>query len=156
ILEDPEPRGMFLKRRARKIGWLATAAQFATMVLVRLGKSRFAGRIARIVEENGLEEEPRPEHRVTEIGSINSEAFLKAVERVEPRAILLVGCRIAKPEILAALAVPVLNYHAGITPQYRGMNCGYWALAAGDRGNFGGTVHLVDRGVDTGAILYQA
>ncbi|MDW6026049.1 formyl transferase [Mesorhizobium sp. BAC0120] len=156
ILEEPEPRGMFLKRRARKIGWFATAGQFGTMVLVRLGKKRFATRIARIVQENGLEEEPGPEHRVTEIGSINSDDFLKAVERLGPKVILLVGCRIAKPAILASLKMPVLNYHAGITPQYRGMNCGYWALAAGDKGNFGGTVHLVDKGVDTGAILYQA
>lgn len=156
ILEEPEPRGMFLKRRARKIGWFTTAGQFGTMVLVRLGKKRFAKRIARIVQENGLEEEPGPDHRVTEIGSINSEDFLKAVERVGPKVILLVGCRIVRPAILASLKMPVLNYHAGITPQYRGMNCGYWALAAGDKGNFGGTVHLVDKGVDTGAILYQA
>jgi folate-dependent phosphoribosylglycinamide formyltransferase PurN len=156
ILEQPESRGAFLKRRARKIGWLATAGQFGTMVLVRLGKKRFAGRIERIVAENGLEEQPRPEHPVTEIGSINSEEFLKAVERIDPKVILLVGTRIARPATLAALKVPVLNYHAGITPRYRGMNCGYWALAAGDRGNFGGTVHLVDAGVDTGAVLYQA
>ena len=50
---------------------------------------------------------------------------------------------------------PVLNYHAGITPKYRGMNGGYWALATGDAGNFGATVHLVDAGVDTGGVLHQ-
>jgi folate-dependent phosphoribosylglycinamide formyltransferase PurN len=155
LLEEPEPRGAFLKRRARKIGWLATAGQFGTMILVRLGKKRFAGQIARIVAENGLEEEPKPEHRVTGIGSINSEAFLEAVRHLVPKVILLVGCRIAKPVTLAALKVPVLNYHAGIIPQYRGMNGGYWALASGDVENFGATVHLVDSGVDTGATLYQ-
>ena len=69
---------------------------------------------------------------------------------------LLVGCRIVKPEILSQIRCPVLNYHAGINPQYRGMNGGYWALASGDAGNFGTTVHLVDAGVDTGGILYQA
>ena len=51
---------------------------------------------------------------------------------------------------------PVLNYHAGITPKYRGMNGGYWALATGDAENFGTTVHLVDAGVDTGGVLHQA
>jgi methionyl-tRNA formyltransferase len=50
----------------------------------------------------------------------------------------------------------VLNYHAGIAPKYRGMNGGYWALASGDVENFGTTVHLVDAGVDTGAVLRQA
>src|SRR5882757_5656180 len=67
LMEEPEPRALFLKRRARKIGWFATAGQFATMVLVRLGKKRFAARIERIVAENGLEEEPRPEHAIVNI-----------------------------------------------------------------------------------------
>lgn len=156
IVERPEPRGAFLRRRARKVGWLETAGQFGTMILVRLGKKRFTGRIARIVAENGLQEEPKPGQAVTEVASVNAPEFLDAVRRLKPKVILLAGCRIMKPHALAALDCPVLNYHAGITPQYRGMNCGYWAMAAGDAGNFGGTVHLVDDGVDTGAVLYQA
>jgi folate-dependent phosphoribosylglycinamide formyltransferase PurN len=155
LMEDPEPYSLFLKRRARKIGWFATAGQFATMVLVRLGKKRFAARIERIVAENGLEEEPRPEHAIVDIGSINSSKCVEALNRLDPKVVLLVGCRIVKPQILSQVRCPVLNYHAGINPQYRGMNGGYWALASGDPGNFGTTVHLVDAGVDTGAILYQ-
>ena len=156
LMEDPEPRGLFLKRRARKIGWLATSGQFATMVLVRFGKKRFAARIERIVAENGLEEEPRPEHTIVDIGSINSNECLAALGRLDPKVVLLAGCRIVKPEILAKIRCPVLNYHAGISPQYRGMNGGYWALASNDPGNFGTTVHMVDAGIDTGGILYQA
>src|SRR5690242_16712084 len=38
ILERPEPRGAFLKRRARKAGWPNVAGQFGTMLLVKLGK----------------------------------------------------------------------------------------------------------------------
>lgn len=38
---------------------------------------------------------------------------------------------------------------------YRGMNGGYWALARGDTGNFGSTVHQVDSGVDTGHVIAQ-
>lgn len=155
IMEEPEPRGAFLRRRARRIGWISTLGQFGTMVLVKLGKKRFARRIERMVAENGLEEEPKPEHRVTRVTSINAPDFLRAVEAIAPKVILLNGCRIARRETLAAMTVPVLNYHAGINPQYRGMNGGYWALASGDPGNFGATVHLVDPGVDTGDILYQ-
>jgi hypothetical protein len=155
ILEEPEPRGAFLKRRARKIGWISTGGQFGTMVLVRLGKRLFDKRIDRIVADNGLEPDPKPEHPVIEIGSVNSEAFLETIRRLQPKVVLLNGCRIMRPEILKAIDCPVLNYHAGISPQYRGMNGGYWALASGDAGNFGTTVHLVDPGVDTGDILYQ-
>ena len=155
ILEAPEPRGAFLKRRARKVGWFSVAGQFGTMVLVRLGKRRFAERIKRLVEHNGLREEPDPGHHIIEIGSVNSQAFLAAVGHLDPKVILLAGCRILKPEILRAIECPVLNYHAGINPQYRGLNGGYWAMASGDAENFGATVHLVDAGVDTGPILYQ-
>ena len=52
VIEESEPHSVFLKRRARKIGWFSTGGQFATMVLVRLGKKRFAARIDRIVAEN--------------------------------------------------------------------------------------------------------
>ena len=81
---------------------------------------------------------------------------MEALNRLDPKVVLLVGCRIVKPRDPARDRCPVLNYHAGINPQYRGMNGGYWALASGDAGNFGTTVHLVDAGVDTGGILYQA
>lgn len=155
VLEEPEPRGAFLRRRARRIGWISTAGQFGTMVLVRLGKKVFDRRIAKIVAENGLEEEPRPGHPIHRVVTVNSREFLETIERLKPKVVLLVGCRIVAPKILAAIGCPVLNYHAGITPQYRGMNGGYWALASGDRGNFGATVHLVDAGIDTGAILHQ-
>ena len=153
LMEEPEPRSLFLKRRARKIGWFATAGQFATMVLVRLGKKRFAARIDRIVAENGLKEEPRPEHTIVDVDSINSGDCVAALKRLDPKVVLLVGCRIVKTEILSQIRCPVLNYHAGISPQYRGMNGGYWALASGDPGNFGTTVHLVDAGIDTGGIM---
>jgi methionyl-tRNA formyltransferase len=45
--------------------------------------------------------------------------------------------------------------HAGITPQYRGVHGAYWALVQNDRDHCGVTVHLVDKGIDTGGILFQ-
>ena len=154
--EEPEPHALFLKRRARKIGWFSTAGQFATMVLVRLGKKRFAARIDRIVAENTLEQEPRPEHRVTEIGSVNAPAFLEAIKRIDPKVVLLAGCRIMKPgrsrsDRLPGAELPRRHQPAVPRRQRR-------LLGAGLRRpeNFGTTVHLVDAGVDTGGILYQA
>ena len=46
--------------------------------------------------------------------------------------------------------------HAGITPKYRGVHGTYWALYNKDAANSGVTVHLVDPGIDTGGVLYQA
>ena len=44
----------------------------------------------------------------------------------------------------------------GITPLYRGVHGGYWALAENDREHCGVTLHLVDQGIDTGGVLAQA
>ena len=50
---------------------------------------------------------------------------------------------------------PFVNTHVGITPMYRGVHGGYWALWNSDPDNFGVTIHLVDTGVDTGQPLRQ-
>ena len=52
--------------------------------------------------------------------------------------------------LLEACGCPVVNYHSGINPAYRGINGGYFALANGEPEHFGVTLHLVDLGVDTG------
>ncbi|WP_341482292.1 formyltransferase family protein [Geothrix paludis] len=59
-------------------------------------------------------------------------------------------------ETLSAIRVPVMNFRSGITPKYRGQGGGYWALVNGDPDHAGVTVHLVDAGVDTGDVIYQA
>jgi methionyl-tRNA formyltransferase len=155
IRERPEPMGAFLRRRARREGWVSVAGQTATMALGKLGKKRIAARIAAIERAEGLESAPRPGQAIADVPSVNDPAFLDAVAGIAPDVVLLAGCRMMRAEVLAKLACPVLNYHAGITPAYRGMNGGYWALATGDRANFGATVHLVDAGVDTGGVVRQ-
>ncbi|MDQ6433006.1 formyltransferase family protein [Mesorhizobium sp. LHD-90] len=155
ILEQPESKWAILKRRARRQGWLSVAGQIGTMVVIRTSKVLLARRLAAVAVETGFDATPPKPERTVEILSANSPEFLDALRRLAPEAVLLAGCRLLKSETLAGISCPVLNYHAGITPKYRGMNGGYWALATGDAENFGTTVHLADAGVDTGAILYQ-
>jgi hypothetical protein len=155
IVETPESKKALLTRRARKQGWISVLGQLGTMVLVRLGKRLFARRAERIVREADLDIEPRSGQALVDVPSANSPEFLVTIEQLKPAVVLLAGCRLLTRETLAAMPCPVLNYHAGITPRYRGMNGGYWALATGDAENFGATVHLVDAGVDTGGVLHQ-
>jgi folate-dependent phosphoribosylglycinamide formyltransferase PurN len=156
VLETPESKKFLLKRRARKQGWFNVGGQIATMILNRLGKKLFSARLAKIVEQERLQTSPRPGQTFVEVQSANSPEFLQALGRLKPDVILLAGCRMLSRNTLGAIECPILNYHAGITPKYRGMNGGYWALAIGDDKNFGTTVHFVDEGVDTGGVLYQA
>ena len=100
--------------------------------------------------------EPAQGQTIIPVASANSPECVEKIAKIQPGVVLLAGCRMLSRDMLAKIPCPVLNYHAGIAPKYRGMNGGYWALASGDAQNFGTTVHLVDAGVDTGAVLRQA
>ncbi|RWK00696.1 formyl transferase [Mesorhizobium sp.] len=155
ILETPESKKRLLLGRARRQGWVSAIGQLGTMVLTRLGKRFLAGHAARLIAEEKLETEPRPNQTIIHVPSADGPECLEEIASIKPGVVLLAGCRLLSKGTLAKMPCPVLNYHAGIAPKYRGMNGGYWALASGDRENFGTTVHLVDAGVDTGGVLRQ-
>lgn len=156
LVEAPESKALFLRRRARKIGWLQTAGQFATMTLSRFGKRFARAREAELISTHGLETEPSAGIPVTHVPSANAPECLAAMAAARPAVVFLAGCRMLSRATLAAIPCPVINYHAGINPKYRGVQGGYWARALGDTAHYGTTVHLVDAGVDTGDMLYQA
>ncbi len=155
VMEEPESKLRLLIRRTRKLGLISVAGQLGTMVFTRLRKLLLAGRDARSLSDEGLVLEPAAGQAIVNIGSANSPELVDTIRTREAKVVLLVGCRLLSRQTLDGIHCPVLNYHAGINPKYRGMNGAYWALATGDAENFGATVHLVDAGVDTGDILYQ-
>jgi hypothetical protein len=155
IEEQPEPKSLLLKRRAKKLGWINAGGQLATMIVSRLGKKFAAARQTEILNEFAVSAEQNPRVPVIHVASVNTPDFLDAVRTVSPAAIFTVSCRILSARTLAALPCPVVNFHAGINPTYRGQMGGYWSLVSGDAGNFGTTVHLVDAGIDTGDTLYE-
>lgn len=155
IEERPESKMLFLRRRAKKLGWVQALGQFATMVVSRFGKRFTRARAQEILEQFAANPLPDSQIRRFTVPSANDPAFLRALEDIRPAALMLVSCRMLTPRTLAAIPCPVLNFHAGINPRYRGLQGGYWARVTGDEENFGATVHLVDAGVDTGGVLYQ-
>ena len=155
IEEQPESKKLFIRRRAKKLGWMQALGQLATMVVSKYGKRFTAKRAEEILEEYGANPSTDSTIRRIAIPSANGPELLTALEEVRPAALLLVSCRMMKAGTLAAIACPVLNFHAGINPRYRGLQGGYWSRIECDEANIGGTVHLVDPGVDTGDVLYQ-
>jgi hypothetical protein len=155
IEEQPESKGTILKRRARRLGWLTALGQLGTMIASRLTKQVAARRSAEIIAEYGASSTPDAAIPVTRVPSLNHASCHEAVARLAPSAIFTISCRILSAKTLAAMPCPVINFHAGINPGYRGQMGGYWALVEGDAAHFGGTVHLVDAGIDTGDTLYQ-
>jgi methionyl-tRNA formyltransferase len=156
LAEERESKLELIRKRMRRQGVIAVLGQIGFVVLQKLLARRAAPRIKEIVTEHGLEPEPNPACELLQVKSVNSMACRAALAMLKPDVIVVIGTRIIGEETLQSIAVPVINFHSGINPKYRGQAGGYWALASGDPENAGVTVHLVDRGVDTGAVLYQA
>ncbi len=156
IVERPVGRAELARRRIRRLGVVHVAGQVAFIALARLLASASQRRIAEILRQNQLDPRWPDGCERIEVPSVNSPECLAALARLDPRVVLLLGTRIIERATLAAIKAPLINYHAGITPKYRGVHGGYWAKAEDDLANFGVTVHLVDPGIDTGAVLYQA
>lgn len=154
--EKPESLIRFLARRARKFGWIFAVGQLLTMIVSRIGKTLFRKRVDQISRQFDAKSEWDKTIPLHLIRSINDPESRKAVLETRPAVILCVSCRILDHGTLSALSCPVLNFHAGILPQYRGLFGGYWSRIENDELNFGGTVHLVDQGVDTGGVLYRS
>jgi methionyl-tRNA formyltransferase len=93
--------------------------------------------------------------QIISVPSANSDLCISTLLAAKPDVVAVYGTRLLGAKILASLDCPCINYHAGITPQYRGQHPAYWASANGEPELAGVTIHLVDSGVDTGAVLSQ-
>lgn len=60
--------------------------------------------------------------------------------------------QILKPETISIPAQGILNVHPGWLPAYRGAMCYFWVLKNGEQKG-GVSVHWIDEGIDTGAVL---
>ncbi len=48
-----------------------------------------------------------------------------------------------------------LNIHMGLSPYYRGSSCNFWALYDNKPEYVGATIHLLNKGLDSGDILFH-
>jgi folate-dependent phosphoribosylglycinamide formyltransferase PurN len=156
VLEDPVPRREFLARRAKRLGPATVAGQvmFQALVVPVLAR-RARARIEEIKRREELDDSPIEPGLATRVRSVNSDAARSALRGLHPDVIVLSGTRIVSAETMRSVPATFMNVHTGITPKYRGVHGGYWALAQRDDVSCGVTVHVVDEGVDTGPVLAQ-
>lgn len=155
LQEEPESKRAIFRRRARLVGPLYARSQALCGVLLKVVSKLSRARRRQICAEHSLATAAPVGVEIKSVGSVNSEDCRRALKELDPQVVAVYGTRIIGKQTLACVAAPFINYHAGITPKYRGQQPAYWALAENDAGHAGVTVHLVDEGVDTGAVLYQ-
>ena len=87
--------------------------------------------------------------------TINDDEVIEYVKKCNADIIIVNGTRIIKKKIINGVNLPMVNIHVGITPKYRGVHGGYWALVNKDKEHCGVTAHLIDTGIDTGGVISQ-
>jgi len=157
IIENSVSKKAFIRNRIRNLGIIKVTGQILFQVLiVPFLKMSAKNRIKQILKKNQLNGNDIPQENIIYTESINSNHALEQIKAIAPKIIVVSGCRIISQKILNAVNCKVINIHAGITPKYRGVHGGYWALRENDSGMVGTTLHYVDPGVDTGEIIDQS
>lgn len=155
IIEKPVSRSFLLKKRIKKIGFFKVAGQVLfSLLAVPVLRWKARTRRAILLQESGLDGSNFPENSL-KLSSVNEDACKEILQQTAPDIVIVNGTRIIRKKILTSTAALFINMHVGITPLYRGSHGGYWAINNNDIVNFGTTIHIVDAGVDTGAVLKQ-
>lgn len=151
IVEKGEPASQFWARRRKKLGAAAVYSMKAAALTAKVTKPMSRTRLSELQAE--CDATPVTGFTRIDVDSLNSEEALNKIRLLKPKAVFVASTGMLRKPLLEACGCPVVNYHSGINPAYRGINGGYFALANGEPENFGVTLHLIDLGVDTGPIL---
>jgi methionyl-tRNA formyltransferase len=151
IVEKGEPASAFWERRKKKLGAAAVYSMMAAALAAKVTKPMSAARLAELEAE--CDAAPVEGFTRIDVDNLNSGEAIAKIRLLRPRAVFVASTGMLRKPLLEACDCPVVNYHSGVNPAYRGIHGGYFALAKGEPQNFGVTLHLVDLGVDTGPVL---
>lgn len=91
----------------------------------------------------------------TKLDEVAEQAYITALQEAQVDLVVLAGfMRILKGDFLRAFPQRVVNIHPSLLPSFPGLEAWRQALEYGVKFT-GCTVHYVDQGIDTGAIIGQ-
>jgi methionyl-tRNA formyltransferase len=99
--------------------------------------------------------EPRLDrpHLVREVLHINHPDVVKLARELNPDLICVFGTSLIRGDLLQEGRLGIINLHGGLSPEYRGADCTFWALYNGEPEKVGCTLHYIDAGIDTGRLI---
>lgn len=155
VIDGPSSRKLMVNRRIKKLGYVTVFLQAlfqkgVVPLLMKSSKKRRTKLWATIKKDNvaSFEKKLTPK-------TINDDEVIEYVKKCKADIIIVNGTRIIKKRIINGVNLPMVNIHVGITPKYRGVHGGYWALVNKDKKHCGVTAHVIDTGIDTGGIISQ-
>ncbi len=144
-----------LKARVRRIGVSGVINQILLGLYIRLiEKPKDIKTISKIFNDQPTEYLIKEVDKL-EVKNINHVSVKDFIVSKSPDLVIVNGTSIIKTPIIESVPQGIINIHVGITPEYRGTHGGFWAIYNGEIEMVGVTVHFIDSGIDSGAILLQ-
>ena len=88
-----------------------------------------------------------------EVPHINHRDAIKIIDTLRPDLIAVFGTSLLKGELLEKGRLGIINLHGGLSPEYRGADCTFWALYNQEPEKIGCTLHYINAGIDTGKMI---
>jgi len=91
-----------------------------------------------------------------QVDNINQAKVIEFVESLAPDIICVNGTNLIREPLLSkgvTLPYGMINLHTGLSPYSRGGNCNLFMLLEGKPELVGGTIHYIDKGIDSGDII---
>jgi methionyl-tRNA formyltransferase len=90
---------------------------------------------------------------VREVPHVNHPDVVALASELQPDLIAVFGTSLIRGELLKMGRLGIANLHGGLSPEYRGADCTFWALHNGEPHKVGCTLHWIDAGIDTGGLI---
>ena len=91
--------------------------------------------------------------RVREFPHINHPGVVQLARELQPDMLCVFGTSLIRGDLLKEGRLGIANLHGGLSPEYRGADCTFWALYNGEPEKVGCTLHWIDTGIDTGGLI---
>jgi len=90
---------------------------------------------------------------VREFPHVNDAGVVELARELQPDVICVFGTSLIRGALLEEGRLGILNLHGGLSPEYRGSDCTFWALYNGEPEKIGCTLHFINAGIDTGNLV---
>jgi len=94
----------------------------------------------------------RPE-LVRNVPDVNDSSLVDLCDELQPDVIMVFGTSLIRGPLLKKGRLGIVNLHGGLSPEYRGADCTFWALYNGEVDKVGCTIHYINSGIDTGHLI---
>lgn len=84
---------------------------------------------------------------------INDPGVVELARDLRPDLIAVFGTSLIRGDLLREGRLGICNLHGGLSPEYRGADCTFWALHNNEPHKVGCTLHWIDAGIDTGGLI---